>query len=91
LPDIKYVTSYIGPNQICEGFYTLEDGLITMVRPDASPVKMEDDSLVQHQLKTGENEEAIAKILTKKIRAHFRGDTVDGFSNPIQYANMGIA
>lgn len=91
MPEIKYVMAYIGPNQITEGFYTIEDGLITMVRPDGGVVKMGDDSLVQHQLKDGESEEAIAKVLTKQIRKHFLGDIVEGFSRDLHYQPLGVA
>lgn len=87
---IKEVICYVGPNQISEGFYTLDAGQITMVHPDGKPVNL-DGGLVQHTMREGDNEEAIAKVLTRRIRKHFRGEIVEGFSNPINYPTIGIA
>lgn len=88
MPEIKEVIAQISPSQICEGFYTLEDGVLTMVHPDGKPVE---DGLFKHSMKPGDNEEAIAKMLTKKVRAHLRGDLVEGFSRDIEYPRQGQA
>jgi hypothetical protein len=88
---IKQVNCYIGPDQISEGFYTVDDGLITMVRPDGKLVHLDDHQPVQHQLQPGDNEQAIAKMLTRKIRKHFRGELVESFGNPINYPPASVA
>jgi hypothetical protein len=88
MPEIKEVAAQIGPNQICEGFYTLEGDILTMVHPDGKPVE---DGAFKHLMKPGDNEEAIAKMLTKKVRAHLRGEIVEGFSRNIEYPAQGQA
>ncbi len=87
---IKQVNCYIGPNQISEGFYTIDDSKIAMVYLDGQPV-MINDTAVEHFLRDGENEETIAKMLTRRIRSHFRGSSVEGFDRQLEYPRTSVA
>lgn len=91
MPEIKSIIAYIGPNQITEGFYTLNGDTLTMVHADGNAVRMADASAVTHIIKPSDNVEAIAKMLTKKIRTHFRGELVEGFSRNLEYPSQGVA
>jgi hypothetical protein len=94
MPEIKRVFAQVAPNQVSEGFYTIEGGLLTMVLPDGSPVNLgskEFPRLVSHAMRPEDNERSIAVVLTKQVRTHFRGDKVEGFSDPITYQPAGIA
>lgn len=93
MPEVKTVIAYLGPNDIVEGFYTLEDGLLTMVEIDGSPL----DIAIDVTARPGDKVEETAKILTKKIRQHFRNrnfavvEEVPGFDKPLQYGGLGQA
>lgn len=86
--EIKRVFAQVAHNQVSEGFYTLEGGLLTMVLPDGKPVNLGDDEyprLVTHTMRPEDYERSIAVVLTKQIRTHFRGGKIEGFSDPIDY------
>ncbi len=90
MPEILGVIAQLSPDRVIEGFYTVEDGMLTMVYGNGDPVLVMDEK-VQHRLAEGENPRVIAGRLTKQIRKRLIGETVDGFNDPIRYQNAGIA
>jgi hypothetical protein len=77
--------------QISEGFYIVEDATLIMTRGDGTPV---DERLYRHELRDGDNPEAIAQVLTRKIRRQKLGltdDSPEGFNRPLRYGRQGIA
>lgn len=91
MPEIHYIQVQIGRNRVAEGFYTLKDGLLTMVYNDGEPVALQDGSRVEHRIKPDENARRIAGQLTIKVRKSLMGETVEGFSGPIDYPPAGVA
>jgi hypothetical protein len=76
---------------VSEGFYIVEGATLIMTRGDGTPV---DERLYRHELRDGENPEAIAQVLTRKIRRQKLGitdDSPDGFNRPLRYGAQGIA
>lgn len=77
--------------QVSEGFYIVEGTTLVMTRGDGTPV---DDRQYRHELREGDNPDAIAQVLTRKIRRQKLGitdDSPDGFNRPLRYGTQGIA
>lgn len=91
MPEVHYVQAQIGHNRVAEGFYTVENGVLTMVYNDGEPVRLEDGSRVEHTLRPDENARKVAGRLTVKVRKALMGETVEGFSSPIDYPSSGVA
>ncbi|MDB5611341.1 MAG: hypothetical protein JWP25_8241 [Bradyrhizobium sp.] len=77
--------------QVSEGFYVIEGTTLIMTRGDGSPV---DAQLYRHELRDGDNAEAIAQVLTRKIRRQKLGlgdDSPEGFNRPLHYGRSSVA
>jgi hypothetical protein len=77
--------------QVSEGFYIVEGATLIMTRGDGTPV---DDRLHRHELRDGDNADAIAQVLTRKIRRQKLGltdDGPDGFNRPLRYGSQSVA
>lgn len=79
MPEIKSILAQVGTNQFTEGYYTLNDGLLSMVMADGSPAG------ITHRMRPEDDERAIAVVLTRKIRAQLKGEIVPGFSRQLEY------
>jgi hypothetical protein len=81
--------------QVTEGFYVVRDGLLTLTRPDGSPLVTKDGTPLNksHTLKPNDNPESIAQVLTRKARRELLGltEAQEAFSRPLQYATVGVA
>jgi hypothetical protein len=82
-PGIRRVFSYLGPDQVAEGFYTFDGATLRMVFANGEPVVLDDEPVTETV--TPEHAEAVAKKLTKRIRKTLRGETVEGFSRALTY------
>jgi hypothetical protein len=88
MPTHKQVTIQIrapkgdDPGQISFGYYTLEGDVLIMTDGE-KPVRRASADLVTHQLKPGEDPDAVARRLTKDFRRHIHGDT--DFDRPLNY------
>jgi hypothetical protein len=91
MPEIHYLQVQIGRNRVAEGFYTIANGLLTMVYSDGEPVMLDDGSRVEHHLQPEDNVRKVAGHLTIKIRKALMGERVEGFSSPIDYPPAGVA
>lgn len=81
---VRRVFSYLGPDQVAEGFYTFDGTTLQMVFANGDPVELDGDPVTE----TGfapDLVEAIAKRLTRRIRKALRGETVEGFGRRIAY------
>jgi hypothetical protein len=87
--DIHRVVSYLGPDQITEGFYTFDGSTVTMMCDDGkgnwSPMTLGDTPVTETV--APEHVEAVAKKLTRRIRKAFRGEIVEGFGRRLTYEN----
>jgi hypothetical protein len=68
--------------RVCEGFYVVEDGVVTMTNPDGVPVRDADGKRVEHKLAKGETAQKIAGRLTLKIYFS-RQDESGDFNRPL--------
>ena len=80
---IRRVVCYLGSNQVAEGYYTYDGGIIQMVFDNGVPVVLDDEPVIETV--GPELAEAVAKKLTKRIRRALRGETLEGFGRPLQY------
>lgn len=79
------------PGKITEGYYTVENGALTMTYPDGEPVH---EFLFRATLKDGDSANSIAGLLTKDVRLHMMGITKEQdafFSRPMNYGRSGVA
>lgn len=90
MPEVHYVTVQIGENRIIEGFYTIDGNEITMTYADGTPVLLNNEK-VQMKLSEGNTPRQLAGRMTREIRRSLVGETVEGFSSPIQMPNVGFA
>lgn len=85
--EIRRVVSYLGTDQIAEGFYTFDGTTLTMMGDDGkgnwSPIVLDDEPVTETV--APEQAEAVAKRLTRRIRKAFRGETVEGFGRALTY------
>lgn len=83
--EIKRVFAQISENEVTEGFYKLKGNVLTMVwYPDGEPVLL-GDAPVTAKVQPGANPDAVARMLAKRIRKAFRGETVEGFNRRLEY------
>jgi hypothetical protein len=91
--EIRRVVSYLGPNQVAEGFYTFDGSTLTMMGDDGkgnwSPMFLDEEPVTETV--TPEHAEAVAKKLTRRIRKAFRGETVEGFGRALTYEREAFA
>lgn len=88
MPEVHYITVHIGGNRIVEGYYTLDDGILTMTEANGEPVIALNGAVegkVQRRLMAGEKPHQVAGYLTKEIRSMVLDEKVEGFSDPINY------
>lgn len=89
MSEVRRVVSYLGPDQVTEGFYTYDGSTVTMMGDDGngnwSPMRLDDEPVTGAA--TPDHVEAIAKKLTKRIRKAFRGEVVEGFGRALSYEN----
>lgn len=78
------------PGQVSDGFYTITDGVLTMTRPDGEPV---DPEQFRHTLKPGDDANAIAGMLTHRVRKILLGITDEqaAFGRRLDYPSSGVA
>lgn len=76
--------------QVTTGYYIVEKGMLTMTRPDGTPV---DEDRFRHQLAADDNARAIAGVLTKQIRREAIGNSEapEGFNDPLRYDRSAFA
>lgn len=85
---MKRVVSYLGPNQIAEGFYTFDGETLRMVFANGEPVMLDDEPVIETLPGSSPDQvEAVAKKLTRRIRKAFRGEIVEGFGRALTYEN----
>jgi hypothetical protein len=87
--EVRHVLTYLGPNQVAEGFYTFDDETLRMVFADGKPVELDDQPVIETVI--SEHVEAVAKKLTRRIRKAFRGETVEGFGRSLTYEREAFA
>lgn len=88
-PEVRRVVTYLGPDQIAEGFYTYaaETQTLTMMGDDGAgnwSAFVLDDGPVTETV-APEHVEAVAKKLTRRIRKTLRGEVVEGFGRRLNY------
>lgn len=95
---IRGATEDGDPGQVTNGFYVVEDGVLIMTKPDGKPHSGPDGKPIQnkthrHTLRPGDNPDAIASVLTKKIRRETLGLTEEqeSFRGKLKYGPLGIA
>lgn len=94
MSDVRHVVCQIRPataddlGQVSDGFYVIEGQTLTMTGPDGEPVKA-GEHIYQHQLREGDNPDAIARVLTKQIRQALTSAT--DFQRRLRYPRAGIA
>lgn len=81
--EIRRVISYLGPDQVAEGFYTFDGATLRMVFANGEPVILDDEPVTETV--APEQAEAVAKKLTRRVRKAFRGETVEGFGRALTY------
>jgi hypothetical protein len=67
--------------RVCEGWYTVENGVLTMTDPEGIPIRDVDGVKIDHKLKEGESARTIASRLTLKI-FNARFDDMADFNRP---------
>lgn len=95
MPEVKHVNVTIKPpnrtfpGQICIGYFTLEDGVVTMTDAKGVPAVDVNEKKYTHKLEPGQDARAIACKMTKELRNALRGANnkppVAGFDAPIVY------
>ena len=99
MPEIKEVSVIIAnpvtrgdTGRATIGFYTVSDGVLTMVDGDGKPVfRRHSGDIYTHELKDGDDPVAIAKRLTMSIwRSNTGGDPSGGFSRRLVYPDIGV-
>jgi hypothetical protein len=97
MSEVRRVTAQIrppkgdDPGQVCVGYYTVKDGLLTMTGADGVKMLREDGTPYEHKLAEADNPAAIAQLLTKEIRRYLRGETKSqqSFGKPLNYPKTG--
>jgi hypothetical protein len=75
------------------GFYTVSDGVVTMVDPKGALAVDESGNTYKHKLAQGEDAKTVAARLTRKLRLALQGksEAPTGFRGPIAYPKIGTA
>jgi hypothetical protein len=81
------------PGQVVYGYYTLQDGVVTLTDPAGKPAGDETGRKYSHKLRPEEDSRAVACRLTKELRLALRGNSapVNGFEGKIQYPKIRVA
>jgi hypothetical protein len=76
--------------RVTEGFYIIDGETLVMTKPNGGPV---DETRFRHRLGPNDDPEAIARVLTKRIRLEKLGMTEDqaSFRRPLEYSRGGVA
>ena len=100
MSDVRFITATIERpgrkfplGQVCDGCYTLIDGVVTMTDRNGKPAEDGTGKKYIHKLAPGEDARVVASRLTKQLRLALRGKNapVAGFSGKIPYKKLGIA
>jgi hypothetical protein len=100
MSEVRYVTVTIQKpgkkfplGQVCDGCYTLVDGVVTMTDRDGRPAEDTNGKKYTHTLKPGEDARVVAGRMTKELRLALRGKNapVAGFEGKIPYRKSGLA
>lgn len=89
MTSVRSVFTYLGPNQVAEGFYTFDGSTLQMTFANGEPVLL-DDHPVTETVEPAQVE-AVAKRLTRRIRKAMLGEKVDGFSRALTYEREAFA
>ena len=78
------------PGQVTYGWYTLQDGVVTLTDRKGNPAGEETGRKFTHKLAPGEDARAIACKLTKELRQALRDNSasVAGFEGKINYPKV---
>ena len=76
--------------QVAYGWYTLQDGVVTLTDRKGNPAGEETGRKFTHKLAPGEDARAVACKLTKELRLLLRGNSapVAGFEGQINYPKL---
>ena len=76
--------------QVAYGWYTLQDGVVTLTDRQGNPAGEETGRKFTHKLAPGEDARAVACKLTKELRLALRGNSAPdaGFEGPINYPKL---
>ena len=85
-PEIHHVVTYLGPDQVAEGFYTFDGTTLRMVYASGKPVELDGEPVTETGFDT-KHVEAVAKKLTRRVRKALLGETVEGFGRALTYEN----
>src|SRR5690242_20290703 len=98
MPEVHQVTAILrnpsgrpGDHGVCtQGYFTIEDGVMTMTTSDGKPVRSSKGELIKHRLRPGENRNDVAKRLTREVWTMLHGrDPSGGFNRPLHYRDPG--
>jgi hypothetical protein len=78
------------PGQVAYGWYTLQDGVVTLTDREGNPAGEETGRKFTHKLAHGEDARTVACKLTKELRLALRDNSapVAGFEGPIIYPKL---
>jgi hypothetical protein len=95
MPEVKQVIVQIKapksgfPGQVAYGYYTLENGVVTMTDQKGNPAVDVNEKKYFHKLLPGEDSRAVACRMTRELRNALRGTSnkpsVSGFDGPMSY------
>jgi len=96
MSEVREVTVTIKPpkgtyrGQVTYGWYTLQDGVVTLTDRKGNPAGEETGRKFIHKLAPGEDACAVACKLTKELRLALRGNSapVAGFEGQINYPKL---
>src|SRR5262245_38864325 len=97
MSEIYYITTEVRTpsgrpgdyGQIAEGYYVIEDGVLTMTDSAGRPVRRLNGDPVKRTLQPGDDPKAIARNFTRDLRLHFHGDSAD-FNRRLIYPPSGV-
>jgi hypothetical protein len=98
MSDVKQIVVQVaGPGRrykhgaVTFGYYTVDDGIVTMTDKDGIPAGVETGKTFSHKLKRDEDPREWAARMTKELRSEFKGGkdrVVAGFDGPIPYPKL---
>lgn len=91
MSEVYSVLTQIAPARITTGHYIIENERLVMTFPDGKPVDADRFSAL---LRPGDDPEAIARVLTKKVRTYLMGFTEEEdafFNRDLVYEKIGRA
>ena len=88
--EVHHVFCLIGPNQVCDAYYVIENDTLTLTYRDGEPVTVPPDGRsMSAKLSPESNADAVAKVLTRKLRKIVYAEAVEGFNRVIEYPREG--